>query len=129
MQYSAPMRPLLLSMLAVLSAGLTFTAEASPFDGKWQIFTSIAGNDNQMTCTITVNDKALSGKCDSERGPVEITGKVDGNKASWSYKSEYQGSPLTVVYEGTLNPATGIQGSVNVAEFGVMGEFTAKQAK
>ncbi len=123
------MRLFLLSSLAVLSAGLTFAAEASPFDGKWQVYTSIAGNDNEMTCTITVTDKVLSGKCASERGEIVITGKVDGNKASWSYKTDYQGSPLTVVYDGTLNPATGIQGGVNVAEFGVTGEFSAKQAK
>jgi hypothetical protein len=58
-----------------------------------------------------------------------VTGKVDGNKITWSYKSEYEGTPLTVHYQGVIDAAAKISGSVNVPEFSADGDFTATPAK
>jgi len=82
-----------------------------------------------MLCTITQKDKALTGTCAAARGSVEIAGSVDGGKVAWSYKSEYQGTPLTVKYAGEMTSETRMKGSVEVPEFSVTGDFTANQAQ
>ena len=113
-------------------AGLTLlalSADNSPVAGKWQVHSSIAGNDSDSTCTFTQNGAQLTGTCTSHAGTVNITGKVDGKKVAWSYKSDHQGTKLTVRYEGTLNADNKITGTATVPEFSVDGDFTAAQAK
>ena len=121
------MKLLLLSSFVAVAA-LVAGADA-PLSGKWQIFTSISGNDSDMDCTFTQQNDVLTGSCMSDRGTIEIAGKVNGSKVTWSYKSEYNGTPLTVNYQGEIQSATRIKGSVDVPEFGASGEFTANQAK
>jgi hypothetical protein len=123
------MRILLLSFLAATTAGLAPAADTASLAGKWQLHTSIAGNDFDMVCTFTQKDDALGGSCASEQGTYEITGSVNGNKVTWSYKSEYNGTPLTVKYEGAVGASNKIIGSVNVPEFSAGGDFTATQQK
>jgi hypothetical protein len=58
-----------------------------------------------------------------------VFGKMDEKNVTWKYQSEYNGSPLTVTFKGTLDSATKITGRVAVEEFGIEGEFTATQSK
>jgi hypothetical protein len=115
--------------LVAFGAALAFAADAPSITGKWQVHNSISGNESDQVCTFTQKDAAISGSCTSERGAVEVTGNVDGNKITWSYKSEYEGTPLTVHYEGVIDAAAKISGSVDVPEFSAEGEFTATPAK
>jgi hypothetical protein len=122
-------KKLILPLLLACASSATFAADA-PLTGNWQVHSSIAGNDNDQTCTFTQKDNDLTGSCtNSDKVTVNITGKVDGKKINWSYKSEYNGSPLTVQYAGTIDSANKIAGSVNVPEFSAEGDFTATQSK
>jgi len=117
------MKALLLFALAVSAAG------ADPaVSGKWQVHQSIVGNESDMICNFTQTAGELSGSCDVRDFSVKISGKVDNKKVSWTYKSEYNGSPLTVNYTGTLESSK-ITGTVSVPEYSVDGEFTATQSK
>ena len=63
-------------------------------------------------------------------GDRPLAGKVDGQKIAWSYDSEYEGSPLTVKFSGTIDSAaTKLAGSVSVEQFGVDGDFTGVPSK
>ena len=116
--------------LLLLSAALSSLAFADDsLAGKWQVQSNIAGNENSQTCTWTQKDADLSGTCTSEKGTVNITGTIDGKTVKWSYKSDYNGSPLTVNYEGKLESETKITGTVTVPEFSADGDFTATQVK
>jgi hypothetical protein len=116
--------------MRTLTLSLLFFAAADPsFTGKWRVHTSIAGNDSEMSCTFTQKDDDLSGKCVSEQGTFDIAGKITGKKIVWRYKSEYNGTPLTVNYDGALDSATTMKGSVEVPEFAVSGDFTASISK
>lgn len=118
------------TLLLLISAAALITAANNPsLSGKWQVHNSIAGNESDQACTFTQKDNDLSGTCSSENGNVNITGKVDGKKVTWTYKSDYNGSPLTVNYEGTVNSDNKISGSVNVPEFSADGDFTATLSK
>jgi hypothetical protein len=120
------MKTLLLSLLAGVTASIAAAADVS---GKWQVHTSISGNESDLICTFSQKEDALTGTCSGDRGKFEISGKVNGNKVSWSYKSEYNGTPLTVKHDGAISEAFGIKGNVEVPEFGVAGEFTATPSK
>ena len=108
---------------------LAIAADNASLSGKWQIHNNIAGNESDHACTFTQKNSDLTGECSSDKGTVKITGKVDGKKVTWTYKSDYNGSPLTVNYEGTVSSENKISGSVSVPEFSADGDFTATPSK
>jgi len=122
------MKILLLSSFVAL-ASLVSAADNPSISGKWQVHSSVSGTENDMVCLFTQKDEALSGNCTSDQGKFEITGTVSGNKVAWSYKSEYQGTPLTVKFDGVVDSAMKMTGSVDVPEFSAGGDFTATQSK
>jgi len=122
------MRFTLLSFI-LASAGVLAAADNLALTGKWQIHQSIGGTENDQTCTFVQKDSDLSGNCESEARSMTISGKVTDGKVNWIVKVEYNGSPLTVTYSGTLTGTDKFSGTVNVEEYGVEGEFTATQSK
>jgi hypothetical protein len=123
------MRKLLLSALLLSATVTCIAADNVSLTGKWKIHQSVMGNDSDSICTFTQKDNDLTGICTADQGTGKFTGKVDGNKVSWTYETEYNGSPLTVKYAGTLDSTGNIAGSVNVEQFGAEGDFTATPAK
>ena len=121
--------PLKTLLLLTATVALAAAADNASVDGKWQVHTSVAGNDSDSTCTFKQNDTDLTGACVGDQGSKDLTGKVDGKKVSWSFKSEYNGTPLTVEYEGTLSADDKIAGTTTVPEFSVDGDFTATKMK
>jgi len=122
------MKAVLFSSLFAL-ASLVSAGETPSISGQWQVHMSVAGTENDAVCTFIQKDDALTGSCTSDQGKVEINGTVDGKKVAWSYKSEYQGTPLTVKFDGTVDAAMKMTGSVDVPEFSAGGDFTATQSK
>lgn len=123
------MKTLFLSFLVASVPALTPVADSPLLSGTWQIHNNIAGNESDRPCTFVQNGDSLTGTCPSERGEVKLTGEVKEKTVSWSYRSEYEGSPITVKYQGTLQSDTKISGTVNVAEYGADGDFTATLSK
>jgi hypothetical protein len=117
------------SLLAVCALALSLAADTASVTGKWKILSSIGGTENETVCTFSQKDSAVTGNCTSDKGTMEITGKVDADKVTWSYKSEYQGTALTVRYAGAMASASVIKGSVEVPEFGAFGDFTANRSE
>ena len=108
---------------------VALAADNASLSGKWRIHTSAAGSESDQSCTFAQKDNDLTGNCNTNRGTVQISEKIDEKKVTWTYKSEYNGSPLTVTFKGTLESTTKITGTVRAEEFGVEGEFTATQSK
>ncbi|HEV2486546.1 MAG TPA: hypothetical protein VGT08_13520 [Terracidiphilus sp.] len=106
----------------------TAVAGDSSVSGKWNIHASIAGNDSDASCTFTQTGNDLAGTCPGPAGEAKLTGKVDGKKVAWSFQMDYNGSPLTLKYEATLD-AGKMTGTVTVDPYGVSGDMTATQAK
>src|SRR5580700_2440287 len=102
------MKILLLSALLVSSTIPALAADNTSLTGKWKIHSSIAGNDSDSECTLTQTDTDISGTCKTAEGKdSKATGKVDGAKVTWSFESEYNGTPLTIKYSATLDATVG----------------------
>ena len=120
----------LLASCALLFASSAFAAGAPSLTGQWSIHNSIAGNESDQACTFTLADNKISGSCkSSEDKDLPVTGSVDGKKVTWQYESDYNGSPLTLIYTATLDDSDKISGGVEVEPFGVTGDFTATHSK
>ena len=121
--------PLIACLLAA-AAVLASAADDASLSGKWQIQRSAAGNESQQDCTFTQKDRDLTGTCSAtDRETVQISGKVDGKRVTWTYKGESPGGPVTVVYTGAVESASKITGKVTAVEFSIEGDFTATRAK
>lgn len=123
------MRNLFLSVLLACSPAILSAAEAPSLSGTWQVHNSIAGNESDHPCTFVQDGSNLTGTCSSREGEGKLTGKVEGKKVTWTYQSQYEGSPITLKYDGRVDSTTKMVGTVNVAEYGVDGEFTATLSK
>ena len=124
------MKMLLIPSLFIFAATSALAAGAPNLTGQWTVHNSIAGNDSDQECKFVQTEAKLSGTCkSSEEKDVPVTGAVDGNKVTWKYDSEYNGSPITLTYKGVLDDAGKIAGSVDVDPFSVTGDFTAAPSK
>lgn len=124
------MRTLFLSILLAYASVLAVRADNVSLNGKWEVHSNVAGNESNVECTFTQKDNDLGGSCATDNGDRPVTGKVNGTKITWSYDSEYEGTPLTVKYSGTIDSAASkLSGSVSVEQFGVDGDFTAALSK
>lgn len=105
-------------------------AAGTGLTGQWAVHNSIAGNESDHTCTLVQTDNKITGTCKSAEGKdLAVTGSVDGNKVTWQYQSEYNGTPLTLVYTATLDDSGKVAGNVEVQPFNVTGDFTATPVK
>ena len=124
------MKSFIFSLLFMSTAIIAAAADTPSLTGDWTVHSNIGGNESDMTCSFTQKDKDLSGICKTHEGNVNIKGYVSDKdkKVMWTYKSEYNGSPLTVTYTGSLDTDK-VTGTVKVEEFNVDGEFTATPSK
>lgn len=120
----------LLGISALLFAVSAFAAGVPSLTGKWNLHNTVAGSESDQVCTLVQTDNKITGSCKSQDGKdLAVTGSLDGNKATWKYDSDYNGTTLTLTYTVTLDDSGKVAGSVQVDPFGVSGDFTATPVK
>jgi carbon monoxide dehydrogenase subunit G len=119
---------LLLAVAAPALAQAPSPATPPALTGKWKVHMTVAGNEQTQQCSFTQTDKAIAGTCVSDQGEVKVAGSVDGNKATWKFDSEYNGTPITLVYTGAFDDKGKLTGSVEVQPFSVTGDFDVSPA-
>ena len=123
------MKTLLFALITACAA----IAEDAPFSGKWEIYNVIGGTSVDQVCTFTQTANEIGGTCDTQRGTVNVSGKVDQKKITFTYKTQSsEGGLVTVNYSGELNLKSGttrVTGTMVVEELGMQGSFTANQSK
>lgn len=119
----------LLAASSLLFASSAIAAGTPTLTGKWSIHNSIAGNEGDQSCMLVQAENKLTGTCTSQDKGVQIIGSVDGNKVTWKYGSDYNGSPLTLIYTATPDDSSKITGNVEAQPFGVSDDFTATPSK
>ena len=117
------------TLAALLFATSAFAA-APNLTGKWTVHNSVAGNESDQQCKLVLTDNKITGSCKStEDKDLDVTGTLDGNKLTWKFDSDYNGTPLTLTYTATLDDSGKIAGTVEVQPFGVTGDFTMTPVK
>jgi hypothetical protein len=113
------------ALVSVLALG----AQPLSVDGRWEVSANVGGTASDMTCSFTQKDAQLTGNCEVDQAPHDITGKVNGKTVTWQFNTQYEGQTLTVIYSGTLESPDNFAGTVDVQPLNVSGDFTAKRAK
>ena len=106
------------------AGGQPASQQVDALTGKWAIHNRIAGNESDQECELAVTDNKITGSCKSQDKDLSVTGSVDGNKVTWQFQADYNGSPLTLIYTSTQSDSSKITGTVEVKPFGVTGDFT-----
>jgi hypothetical protein len=118
-----------LALLSALQAAPQPAFQADSLSGTWQIKGDVMGNPIDQSCTLTQTGATLGGSCVGNTGEkLDLTGEVKDGKAVFRFKSDYQGTPLTIVYTATSASAKQLKGTVEVQPMGVSGTFTAAPA-
>jgi catechol 2,3-dioxygenase-like lactoylglutathione lyase family enzyme len=112
------------SQLGQAAAEQSGSERVSGLTGQWTFHNNIAGNENDQECKLVVTDNKITGSCNFQNKDLAVTGTVDGNKATWQFQGDYNGSPITFVYTAILDGSGKIAGTVEVKPFGVTGDFT-----
>jgi hypothetical protein len=118
-----------IASLVFLAATSALAAGAPNLNGQWSVHNNIAGNESDLVCNFVQTETKLTGTCKGTEKDVQITGSIDGNKVTWKFDSEFNGSPLTLTYTGVIDATGKIAGNVDVEPFAVTGEFTATPSK
>ena len=122
------MKTLFITALLMSTLGAPSPAANPQLTGKWKIHSNTAGNESDATCTFIELEKKLDGACMLETGENKLAGTFDDKKVVWSYGADYNGTPITITYKGTLDPASmKLAGTVTVDPFGVDGDFSGVQ--
>lgn len=102
-------------------------AMAADISGKW-IFTldvSGAGTFNP-NFEFKQDGEKLTGKYSGGLGTADLTGTVKGNDIEFSFKAEYNGDALAVVYKGTIESDGKMKGTAKLGDLGE-GTWTAEK--
>ena len=113
----------LLLVLAFVAAATT--ALAADTSGSWNVDGNVYGNAVKYACTIKQDGEVLTGSATLDGKEHALTGTVKDKAVSWKFQIDYNGSPLDLEFNGTLETDTDIKGKIAV--MGVEGEFTAKR--
>ena len=113
----------------VLALFLAGAAPPAAVSGRWTVNSNISGNTSELSCTFEQNEADLTGTCESTQGTLNISGKVDGTKVAWQFDVTWEGQPLTLYYNGTLDENATIVGTVDVQPVAASGDFSATQIK
>jgi hypothetical protein len=117
-------------MLLTLSLATLLQAApaADTIPGSWRFQGDISGFPLNQVCTFELAGTALSGRCvsaDGDADGIEILGEAKDGSISFQHGGEYEGEPLTVTYNGKVESATQMRGTILVEPFDVTGYFSA----
>ena len=94
--------------------------------GTWNFDVQTDAGSGAPTMTFKQEGEKLTGHYTGTFGEAELTGTVKGNQIDFSFTADFQGTPLTSTYKGTIDSATTMKGTLDISGVG-SGTFTAKK--
>jgi hypothetical protein len=95
--------------------------------GDWTITGDIQGYPLKDECAFAVQGSKITGTCKAQGKVYDVTGTIDGDKASFNHGGEYNGDALTLTYFGVMAADGSLSGAVNVDPMNASGTFTARK--
>jgi hypothetical protein len=115
-------------LLGFVSASL-HAGQAAKIDitGAW-IFSVDTGTIGTPTVTFKQDGEKLTGHYSSATlGEADFTGTLKGQDLAFNFNADLQGTPVPVVYKGTVPNNNEMKGTIDVAGGAASGTFTAKR--
>ncbi len=115
------------AMLVTMAIPGTLGA-AVPATGTWVVAGNVQGVPVNMSCALTVAaDNTVSGSCIGDDTKTRsVTGTVKDQTLTWSFNSEYEGSPITVTLSGVVDDSGAkMSGTIYVDPMNADGDFNA----
>lgn len=95
--------------------------------GKWVFHVETDAGSGDPEFTLQQNGAALTGKYKGMLGEAEVKGKVEGSNITIEFTVS-MGGGATIVYKGTIESATAMKGTVDLAGQ-ASGTWTGKKAE
>jgi hypothetical protein len=115
--------------LVVLSVGAHTKEDAAQekvdLTGTWILQVETSAGGGSPTFTFKQTGQKLEGTYEGTFGKASVEGSVSGNKATWSFTADAQGTQLFIEYTGTVEKDT-MKGTVRLGEL-AEGTFTGKR--
>jgi hypothetical protein len=116
-------------MLAVPASGARAqdASTAINLTGKWTFTVTTDAGTGSPTVTFAQKGDTLTGHYSSQAlGEADLKGTVKDNKVTFSFRTNVQGTALTVTYSGTVESSTSLKGTLDLGGM-ASGTFTAKK--
>jgi len=94
--------------------------------GTWSFEVQTDAGGGSPTMTFKQEGEKLTGHYTGTFGEADLTGTVKGNAINFSFTADFSGMPITSTYKGTVESATSMKGTLDIAGVG-SGTFTAKK--
>jgi hypothetical protein len=94
--------------------------------GTWNFEVQTDAGGGSPTMTFKQDGEKLTGHYTGTFGEADLTGSVKGNAIEFSFTADFSGMPITSTYKGTIENATSMKGTLDIAGVG-SGTFTAKK--
>ncbi len=122
------MKSLLLALVligsVVVATAMTRTT-ALDISGTWVFSVDLDnGGHGDPTFVFKQDKDALTGTYDGPLGKYDVTGSIKDNKARFGFEFTNDGEKHKVSYEGTLESATKMSGTMEISD-GPKGKWTA----
>ena len=99
---------------------------AADVTGKWNFAIELDAGSGNPTFEFQQKGESLTGTYTGMLGTAPLKGAVKGGNISFSFEAEYSGEKLHVVYEGVVESASKMKGTVKLGTLG-SGTFTASK--
>ena len=119
-----------LAVLSFVAVPHLLSAQAAKVNltGAWAFETITEAGPGTPAVTLTQDGEKLTGHYSSATlGEADLSGSVKGNEFSFTFNANLQGQSVPVTYKGTVESATSLKGTLDVAGGIATGTFTAKK--
>lgn len=104
-------------MAAILALAGLAPGLAADVSGKWTFTLEISGVGTfNPNFEFKQDGEKLTGKYSGGLGNADLTGTVKGDQIEFSFKADYNGDPLTVVYKGTVESGSKMKGTAKLGD-------------
>jgi hypothetical protein len=115
-----------IAALVLIAAAGARAQDTVDLTGTWILQVETSAGGGSPTFTFKQTGDTLEGTYEGTFGKVDnVKGKVTGNKATWSFTADAQGTQLNIEYSGTVD-GDAMKGTVSLGEL-AEGTFTGKR--
>jgi hypothetical protein len=109
------------------TTGAAQSATKPDVTGKWQFSVTTGAGTGTPTLTLTQKGDSITGHYSSQvLGETEVAGAIKGQSITLRLNVEMQGTPIAVTYNGTVDSADTMKGTVDLGGQ-ANGTFTGKR--